>query len=201
MTEVETPARVDGRTARAERTRRAIVDAHLGLLDEGDLKPTGERIAERAGVSLRALWTNFKDMERLFAATGERLMERQLAAFRPVSPDLPIERRVQEFCRQRARLLELIAPAARAARIREPFSAQLRLNRAWYISHVRGEVAELFAAELGAPGADRDRLVDALIVACTASSWSLMRDDLGLGVEAATTVMTRMVESLVRPGR
>jgi AcrR family transcriptional regulator len=197
MTEVEAPARVDGRTARAERTRRAIVDAHLSLLDEGDLKPTGERIAERAGVSLRALWTNFKDMERLFAATGERLMERQQAAFRPVPLELPLARRVEEFCRQRATLLELIGPAARAARLREPFSAQLRRNRAWYLSKVRQELEELFAAELGRHGAEREQLLDALIVACTSSSWSLMRDDLGLSIEASLAVMHRTVGALL----
>jgi TetR/AcrR family transcriptional regulator of autoinduction and epiphytic fitness len=193
----EASVRVDGRTARAERTRRAIVDAHLALLDEGDLKPTGERIAERAGVSLRALWTNFKDMERLFAATGELLMERQEAAFRPVPVDLPLDRRIEEFCRQRARLLELIAPAARAARLREPFSAQLRRNRAWYLARVRQEVEVLFAAELGPPGPDRDQLLDALIVTCTASTWSLLRDDLHLSVDAATRIMTRTLRGLL----
>src|SRR5690348_9340253 len=87
-------------------------------------------------------------MERLFAATGELLMERQEAEFRPISPDLPLPRRVEEFCRQRARILEIIGPAARAARIREPFSAQLRRNRSWYISKLRAEIETLFAAEL-----------------------------------------------------
>ena len=75
MTDVAAAPRIDGRTARATRTRSAIVDAHLALISEGDLKPTGERIAERAGVSLRALWANFKDMEALFAASGERLLQ------------------------------------------------------------------------------------------------------------------------------
>jgi AcrR family transcriptional regulator len=203
VTEVEAPARVDGRTARAERTRRAIVDAHLELLNEGDLRPTGERIAERAGVSLRALWTNFKDMERLFAATGERLMERQEAEFRPVSPDLPLAQRVAEFCTQRARLLELIGPAARAARIREPFSAQLRRNRSWYISKVRTEIETLFAAELAAAGEGRTELLDAFIITCTSSPWSMLRDDLGMTVEQATGVMARTVGALLgidRPG-
>ena len=197
VTEVEAPARVDGRTARAERTRRAIVDAHLELLNEGDLRPTGERIAERAGVSLRALWTNFKDMERLFAATGERLMERQEAEFRPVSPDLPLPQRVEQFCTQRARLLELIGPAARAARIREPFSAQLRRNRSWYISKVRDEIETLFAAELTAAGEGRTELLDAFIITCTSSPWSMLRDDLGMTVEQATGEMARTVGALL----
>src|SRR6185436_2680424 len=113
----ESTTRVDGRTARAERTRAAIVEAHLALIGEGDLRPTGERIAERAGISLRALWTNFKDMEALFAASGQRLAERQAAEFRPVSPTLPLPQRVEEFCLQRARMLEILSPCAKAARL------------------------------------------------------------------------------------
>ena len=197
VTEVEAPNRVDGRTARAERTRRAIVDAHLELLNEGDLRPTGERIAERAGVSLRALWTNFKDMERLFAATGELLMERQEAEFRPIPPDLPLPRRVEEFCRQRARILEIIGPAARAARIREPFSAQLRRNRSWYISKLRAEIEVLFAAELEAAGDGHAELMNAFIITCTSAPWSMLRDDQGMPVEQATGVMARTVGALL----
>jgi AcrR family transcriptional regulator len=97
--------RVDGRTARAQRTRAAIVDAHLGLLASGDLKPTGERIADAAGVSLRTLWTSFKDMETLFSAAGQRLIERQLEVFEPIDAALPLADRVDAFCRQRARML------------------------------------------------------------------------------------------------
>ncbi|GAA2618282.1 hypothetical protein GCM10010399_56670 [Dactylosporangium fulvum] len=189
--------RVDGRTLRAERTRRAITDAHLALLEEGELKPTAERIAERAGVSLRALWTNFKDMERLFAAAGERLMERQVAEFRPVPPELPLPRRIELYCEQRARLLELIAPAARAARIREPFSAQLRRNREWYINTAREEVETLFAAELAAAGDARSEVLDALTVAVTFTGWSMWRDDLHLDVPSATAVLRRVVSALL----
>src|SRR4051812_40199139 len=44
----------DGRNVRAERTRKAVVEALLELLDEGDVRPTAERIAVRAGVSERS---------------------------------------------------------------------------------------------------------------------------------------------------
>jgi AcrR family transcriptional regulator len=191
--------RVDGRTLRAERTRRAITDAHFALIEEGELRPTAERIAERAGVSLRALWTNFKDMEGLFAAAGERLMERQRAEFRPVPPDLPLAERIDRYCAQRARLLELIAPAARAARIREPFSAQLRKNRAWYLEVAREELQVLFAPELAALGPDATEAIDALTVAATFAGWSMCRDDLQLDVPAATAVLRRVVSALLPP--
>ena len=196
MTEVATP-RIDGRTARAERTRNAIVEAHLALITEGDLKPTGERIAERAGVSLRALWANFRDMEALFAASGARLSERQDAEFRPVDPELALPRRIEEFCTQRARILELIAPSARAAQLLEPFSAQLRSNRAQNIARVQREISELFSAELDAAGPAREQLYHSLTVASTWAAWSMLRDELHLNVEDATGVMIRTVTALV----
>src|SRR4051812_16935886 len=177
MTDVASPGRVDGRTARAARTRAAIVEAHLALINEGDLKPTGERIAERAGVSLRALWANFKDMEALFAASGQRLLARQLAEHRPVSPTLSLARRVDEFCRQRAKMLEIIAPSARAAALKEPFSASLQRNRALHIAAVRDELDALFAGELDAAGTGREQLLYALTVATTWSAWSMLRDE------------------------
>lgn len=197
MCGVEASGRVDGRTARAERTRSAIVDAHLALIAEGDLRPTGERIAERAGVSLRALWTNFKDMETLFEASGERVLAEQEAAFRPISPALPLHRRVDAFCRQRARQLQMIAPTARAAQMREPISEQLRRNRAQHIERVRGEVEELFAQELEMAGAGRERLLPALIAASMWPAWSMLRDGLGLGVDDARRVMTRTLTALL----
>ncbi|HTJ34449.1 MAG TPA: TetR/AcrR family transcriptional regulator [Dactylosporangium sp.] len=200
MSDAGVRQRVDGRTLRAERTRQAITDAHFALLEEGELRPTAERIAERAGVSLRALWTNFKDMEGLFAAAGERLMERQRAEFRPVPPELPLPERIERYCAQRARLLELIAPAARAARIREPFSAQLRKNRAWYLEIAREEIETLFAPELASAGQARREVLDALTVAATFAGWSMWRDELHLDVAGATAVLRRMVTALLPVG-
>jgi len=191
------PPRVDGRTARATRTRAAIVDAHLALIGEGDLKPTGERIAERAGVSLRALWANFKDMEALFAASGERLLARQLAEHRPISPTLPLTVRIDEFCRQRAKMLEIIAPSARAAALKEPFAASLQRNRARHIAAVRTELETLFANELDGAGPGREQLLIALTVASTWSSWSMLRDELELGLEESRAIMARTMTALL----
>ncbi|XTZ17257.1 TetR/AcrR family transcriptional regulator [Micromonospora echinospora] len=197
MGRAEAPGRVDGRTARAERTRAAIVEAHLALISEGDLRPTGERIAERAGISLRTLWTNFKDMETLFEASGEEVLRQQDAAYRPIPSTLPLAKRVDAFCRQRARLLQLIAPSARAAQMREPVSEQLHRNRLKHVDRVRDEVEQLFAAELAQAGPGREQLVHALVAASMWPAWSMLRDGLGLGVDQARAVMARTVGALL----
>lgn len=190
--------RVDGRTARAERTRRAIVDALLELIAAGDLKASPERIVERAGVSLRTLWTNFKDLEGLYAAASLRLIELMEEQHRAVDVHAPLPVRVRRFCEQRSRMLEIVAPAARAASLRLPYSAQLRRNRATHNALTRDEIETVFAGELDAAGREREELVRALMVNTTWPAWSMLRDDLALDVPAATAVMARTVASLLR---
>jgi hypothetical protein len=136
-------------------------------------------------------------MEALFAASGRRLTERQDEEFRPVPVDLPLAERIDQFCRQRCRILELIAPSARAAQLKEPFSAQLRRNRAANIGRVQKEISELFGAELDGAGPGRDELHHALTVATTWAAWSMMRDELKLDVDEACGIMIRTVTALL----
>jgi TetR/AcrR family transcriptional regulator, regulator of autoinduction and epiphytic fitness len=193
MTETE---RVDGRTARARRTRAAIVDAHLSLLLAGDLRPTGERIAEAAGVSLRTLWTSFKDLETLFAASGERIFEMMRADRRPIPADLPLPERITRYCAQRAHELEILAPAARAAILREPFSAQLRANRTIELTRLRTEISQVFAPEIAA-APDPVRLTDALLANFTFAVWNVLRDQLGMEVDRAAAVVRHSIDALL----
>ena len=190
--------RIDGRTARAERTRTAIVDAHVALILAGDLRPTAERIADHAGVSLRALWGHFADMETLFAASGARVLALQDAAYQPIDATSPLPARIEEYCAQRARLLEQLAPAARAAQLKEPFSPALRGYRTSYLDRARDELNALFAAELDAAGPGRTELLTALVALSMWPTWATLRDDLGLDVTAARAALARMVGALLQ---
>jgi AcrR family transcriptional regulator len=187
------PARIDGRTARYERTRKAIVDAHLQLIREGDLRPTADRIAKQAGVSLRALWSHFADMEALFAASGARVLELRDATHRPIPVHLPLHDRIQAYCKQRARLLEQVAPSAKAAALKEPFSPALQQHRQTHVSRVRDELTVLFAPEIGG----NDELLNALVAVSLWPAWATWREAMGLPVAAARTALTRTVTALL----
>ncbi|MEV6298231.1 TetR/AcrR family transcriptional regulator [Actinoplanes sp. NPDC051861] len=192
-----TPPRVDGRTARSERTRNAIVDAHLQLIGEGDLRPTADRVAKLAGVSLRALWSHFADMEALMTASGQRVLEQRDASYRPIPADLPLPERIDAFCRQRARLLEEIGPAARASALKEPFSAGLQRYRKLHVSRVRDELTTTFAAEI----ADDEQLLNALTAVSQWPTWSTWREAMDLPIEDAEAAMARTVSALLTPSR
>jgi len=187
------PPRVDGRTARSERTRNAIVDAHVSLIGDGDLRPTADRIAKLAGVSLRALWSHFADMEALFAASGQRVLERRDSSFEPISPDLPLTERITAYCHQRARMSETIGPAARAAALKEPFSPALQRYRKAHVDRVREELRALFHAEVK----DDPELLAALTAVSMWNTWDTMRTPMDLSPDAARTLLTRTIESLL----
>src|SRR4051812_17979765 len=117
---------IDGRTARALRTREAIVDASVALVGEGDLRPTAPRIAERAGVSVRSVFQHFDDLEGLYAAVADEWLKRLGARPSPVDAALPIDQRVHEVVESRSRVLEAITPVRRAAAVHAPFSNEVR---------------------------------------------------------------------------
>lgn len=187
----------DGRIARGERTREAIVEAHAELLRSGVLKPTGKVIAERAGISLRTVWLNFKDLEALLRATTAYWLEADAELRRAVDPALPLSTRIDRYVDQRVRRLEHIAPAARSAVLGEPFSPALQDSRRAHVERSVTDLEEVFAAELGAAGAGRDALLKAMFLATSWPSWTTLRDDFGLDAKAATGVMRRSLTSLL----
>ena len=46
---------IDGRSARAQRTRDSVVNAVLELAKSGDVRPTAKEIADCAGISVRSV--------------------------------------------------------------------------------------------------------------------------------------------------
>ena len=70
-TDITASDTLDGRTARSDRTHNAVVAAFLRLLDEGNLRPTTEQIAERAAVSPRSVYQHFPERDALLIAACE----------------------------------------------------------------------------------------------------------------------------------
>ena len=61
----------DGRRLRSERSRQAMINAALNLIEEGNFAPTAKQISARAGVGIRSFFRQFEDMDQFFAAVDE----------------------------------------------------------------------------------------------------------------------------------
>jgi TetR/AcrR family transcriptional regulator, regulator of autoinduction and epiphytic fitness len=197
-TEPVVEPKVDGRRLRAERTRVAIVDGLLELIEAGNLRPTAPQIAEQAKVSLRTVFQHFAEVEALFAAVSERQIASVVDAIAPVDTALPLPERLDAFLRQRCDILERVTPIARAAQLQEPTSELVRTeaDRLRRLGHL--EVTEAFAPELGALDGDaRDLLCAALAAIATWRTWETLRTEQGLDVERAQQVMRYTADAVL----
>jgi TetR/AcrR family transcriptional regulator, regulator of autoinduction and epiphytic fitness len=192
----------DGRTARAERTRQALVDALLGLLDEGSLRPTAAEIAERAGVSERSLFQHFPDREALFESVARQQYDRVIPTFRPVDASLPLAERIDQFTRQRAKHYELVGGVRRAALLMEHESPAVA---GWLTTARRAKAAEVervFRRELEAiPPDEREPLRAAVVAVSAWPAWDSWRTHQRLGVGRARSAMGAAIDALLRAQR
>ncbi len=189
----------DGRTARSERTRTAIADAMLSLFEDGNLRPTGPLVAERAGVSLRTVFQHFADIEAIHATVADRQIERLLASVRFIPRDRPLGERIRLLTAERARMHEAITPVRRAALLVEPFSPGIETRLQWIRERGLREVASLFRSELETlPTAKRREVTSAVAVASAWSTWEALRKHQGLSIVQAQSVMRRTISSLFK---
>lgn len=190
---------MDGRVLRGRRTREAVVEAFLSLIEKGDPSPSARAIAERAGVSLRSVFQHFSDLEALYLFAGRRELNKLGPLLEPVDPGLPLDQRVDVFVSQRAGALESMAPVAKAARLREPFSSQLRHNRDTIKGRFRECCEATFEPELSSMGAsEREDLLQALLATASFSAWYALRDEQNLSCEKAELVLNMIVKGLLQ---
>ena len=156
------PADVDGRTARRDRNRDAVLDAVIALFSEDNLDPTPEQVARRSGVSLRSVYRYFADQDELLRAATQRHFETvaPLFAIHAIGQG-PLTARVDAFVEARVRGYDAIAATHRAARLRAPANEIIhdRLDRGR--RELRAQVERQFEPELGAMPAQRARAITA----------------------------------------
>ncbi len=178
----------DGRRARGERTRLRVVEALITLVEEGDLRPSAQRVASRAGVALRTVYHHFEDIEALRSTALRLESQRHMAELIDIDPGLPVTERIEIVTRQRRQLFEAITPVRRASLLDEasPFIAQgLRESR----EILRGRIADTFDTEIRQRGADGATLLDILDVVTSWQTWNYLRAHLNRKpVDAAKTV-------------
>jgi len=171
----------DGRRARRERGRQAVIDATLDLVFEGHVPPTVELIAPRAGVSAASVFRYFDTLDDLRQAVTEVFFERH--AHRFDIPDVgegPLATRIDNFVSSRVTLYESTEPVARLIRLRahDQVAAaemvhRLRATRADQVRHHFGD-------QLGAmTPAVRDDTAMLITTLTSFEAWEQARQDYG----------------------
>lgn len=201
-----TPGFADGRTARRDRNRRAVLDAVLVLFTEGDLSPSPEAIAQRSGVSLRSVYRFVSDSDDLVRAAIDRHLERvgPLFVFEPVGEG-PFEERVRTLVAARIRLCQAIAPVARAAVARtrlRPGSGSDIIRQSLHARRgmLKLQLARHFEAELAGFGDQADAVLAAADALTQIETMDWFMIDGGYSAEQTRQALLTGLGRLLGPG-
>ena len=193
---------VDGRLSRTLRSRLAICEACLDLIEEGVLQPGAEQIAERAGLSRRSVFNHFSDLAELYDAVVEVSMQRSAPLLKKISCEAPLAERLGHFVEMRGQFFEANTPFTRALTAQSlvgPQSDQARRVALEALNRQVNDVERVFATELSALfDTDRDELVEALAAASNAPMWEYLRRSRGLSMTRSRSVMRRTLTAVLR---
>ena len=194
--------RLDGRQNRTLRSRLAICEACLDLVQEGVLQPSADQIADRAGVSRRSVFNHFVDLAELYDAVVEVGMQRCAPLLEKISDQDDLDRRIDRLVEIRTNFLEATSAFTRALTAQAlvgPASEQaIRVSRnALRIQH--REVEQLFERELEIQPEDvREEIVEAMSAALSPLQWEYLRRSREIPKARASAILKRMLRSILR---
>lgn len=200
MRETDPEQPVDGRHARSQRARAAIINALIEVLEEGHINPSAQQVAERAGVSLRLVFHHFRDMESLYMEMFEVVFKaRILPHLRFPSGEGPFSERITAFVEQRSSLFEAIGPIRRAGEWQEHLSPTVNQQLIQGRTANAAEAITTFTTELEAlPDDVRTTVTHAVVMATSFAAWDMMRRHQELSVDEAKKVLDETLRRLLR---
>jgi AcrR family transcriptional regulator len=193
---------LDGRQSRTARSRLAICEACLDLVQEGALQPSADQVAERAGVSRRSIFNHFSDLAELYDAVVEVGLQRCAPLLEEISEHEPVARRVERLVQVRTRFLEATAAFTRAltaqALVGPAADQALRVSK--YALRLQHEnVERLFGRELlvlSPP--ERAEVLEAMSAATAPLLWEYLRHSRGNSMPRARAVIQRTLTAILR---
>ena len=199
MTSIPSSA-VDGRSLRRERNRQDIVDALLGLIENGETEISAALIASKAGLSERSIFRYFDDVNDLYRSVCDLAFSKEIEyALIDDAGVGSLDTKIENFVNQRVRIYtmnEKIAPAARSFAFKNPIiKNQLVVGR----KLLRTQIIKHFAEELSAFDKQQQQAAVAIIDSLTTfESYDMMRSDQRMSVQAIKSVLTESIRKALQ---
>ena len=199
MTSIPASA-VDGRSLRRERNRQDIVDALLGLIENGETEISAALIASKAGLSERSIFRYFDDVNDLYRSVCDLAFSKEIefALIDDVGVG-SLDTKIENFVNQRVRIYtmnEKIAPAARSFAFKNPIiKNQLVVGRRL----LRTQIIKHFAEELSAFDKQQQQAAVAIIDSLTTfESYNMMRSDQKMSVHTIKSILTESIRKALQ---
>ncbi len=179
----------DGRRQRSERSQVAIIEAALALMDEGVLVPTAQQIADRAGVGIRSFFRHFTDMDSLFLAADEMLLDSYEALFKVDDRSGTLVERVARVVALYGNAFDQLRQIILCTQSLLWRFPKLRENYAWHQKRLRKEF-ELWVPEATQLTREQREAVHAV---ASFEMWHRLREHQGLSPKVAADIVTRLL--------
>ena len=191
----------DGRLARRDRNRLAVLDAAIELFAEGVLDPTPDDVATRVGLSARSVYRYFDDRDALLRAAIDRHLERMMPLFLiHAIGEGDLDDRIDRFVTSRLRLYEAVAASFRASRVRGTDDEVIREQVEATRRALRDQTERHFAPELNGLGTARRRARSAAVDALTQfDTLDLYRVHRGFSSSEARMLLADVLKALLDP--
>ena len=199
MTSIPVSA-VDGRSLRRERNRQDIVDALLGLIENGETEISAALIASKAGLSERSIFRYFDDVNDLYRSVCDLAFSKEIEyALIDDAGVGSLDTKIENFVNQRVRIYtmnEKIAPAARSFAFKNPIiKNQLVVGR----KLLRTQIMKHFAEELSAFDKQQQQVAVAIIDSLTTFEYyDMMRSDQRMSVQTIKSVLTESIRKALQ---
>jgi len=199
MTSIPVSA-VDGRSLRRERNRQDIVDALLGLIENGETEISAALIASKAGLSERSIFRYFDDVNDLYRSVCDLAFSKEIEyALIDDAGVGSLDTKIENFVNQRVRIYtmnEKIAPAARSFAFKNPIiKNQLVVGR----KLLRTQIIKHFARELSMFDKQQQQVAVAIIDSLTTFEYyDMMRSDQKMSVQTIKSVLTESIRKALQ---
>ena len=191
---------VDGRSLRRERNRQDIVNALLGLIENGETEISAALIASKAGLSERSIFRYFDDVNDLYRSVCDLAFSKEIEyALIDDAGVGSLVTKIENFINQRVRIYtmnEKIAPAARSFAFKNPIiKNQLVVGR----KLLRNQIITHFSEELSAFDKQQQQVAVAIIDSLTTFEYyDMMRSDQKMSVQAIKSVLTESIRKALQ---
>ena len=186
----------DGRRLRSERSRQAMINAALILIEEGNFAPTAKQISARAGVGIRSFFRQFEDMDQFFAAVDEHTVGSFWESFlHEGDREGTLTERLDSIVATYAKAFEEHRSLLLATKSLRWSSRVLKENYERYQQISRAN-KERWLPEIGQLPSDERELADAYL---SFEMWHRLRDIQGLPCRAAHAAVLKALTRLLNP--
>ena len=186
---------VDGRRLRSERSRKAIVEAAVALMEEGILVATAQQVSERAAVGIRSFFRHFEDMEALAKAVDEQGSASWRELFAGGDRDGTLEERLEHAIERRADAFEQVSNVILSTTAQLWRYDTLRKNYARAVRSLRKDLDDWMPELKSLPRAEREA-VDAI---ASFEMWHRLRAHQGQSKKSSIKIVTNLLKALI-PG-